>query len=87
MEALRAQLCGGGFSLVEDQAFHIVGQVDQRDLGFSASDADGSDKQSHLAFLLSEDRLDVGADFGLGGIAAPDVVRHRFPLGLLEMDP
>ena len=34
MAAHQAQLCGGGFSPMEDHALHIAGQIDQRDLGF-----------------------------------------------------
>lgn len=35
---------------MEDQAVHIVRQIDERDFGLGAPDADGTHEQAHLAF-------------------------------------
>ena len=46
---------------MEEQAFHIIGEVDEHDLGLGALEADGADKQPHVALLLREDMLDEHA--------------------------
>jgi len=47
---------------VEDEPFHVVSQIDQRDLGLGAGDPNRSDKQPHAAFLLAKDMLNPGTD-------------------------
>ena len=72
--------------LVEDQALHIVGEVDEGDLGFGTFDADGSNEQPHVRFLLREDMLDEDAHLRFGAIGLARVVGHRLALGLLAVD-
>ncbi len=83
---LWARLAHGGPSVVEDQAVHVLGQIDERDLGLGAVQADGADGQAHDCLLLGEHLFDPGADLGLRGIPAPDMLRHRLAPGLAAMD-
>ena len=43
---------------MEDQAAHIVGEVDEGDLGLSAVQADGADEERHVRLFLREDMFD-----------------------------
>jgi hypothetical protein len=54
---------------MEDQAFHIIGEVDEHDLGLGAFDVDGADEQSHVRLLLGEDMLHPRAYFGFGPVS------------------
>jgi hypothetical protein len=53
---------------MEDQAAHIIGEVDEHDLGLGALDPDGADEQPHVRFLLRKDMFDPRPDFGLGSV-------------------
>ena len=44
---------------MEDQAAHVVGQIDQYNFGLGALDADGADEQTHAGDLLVMDNLAV----------------------------
>ena len=44
-----------------DQAFDVVDEVGESDLGRRSGHADGPDEQAHPGLLLGEDMLDVGA--------------------------
>lgn len=61
---------------------HVEGQVGERDLDLGAGNVDGADKQAYFRLLMREDMLDAGAGLGLGGVAAPEVLRYRPDLGL-----
>ena len=41
-------------AFVEDQALHIVGQIDQHDLGLGTLDPDCADEQHHMRLLLRQ---------------------------------
>lgn len=82
----RAQLSHHRPPFVEDQAVHVVGQIGQRDLGLSALDADGADKQPHLVLLVGEDVLDTGANLRFGRVRLRGPFGHRLASGLLAMD-
>lgn len=72
---------------MEDQAVHVVRQIDERDFGLGALDADGADQHAHVGFLLGENMLDPRADLRLCSIPAPYMIRHRLASGLAAMDP
>ena len=60
----QTHLSCGGPSLVEDQAFHIVSEVDEHDFGLGTLDTDGADEQAHVRFFLGKDMFDPRAYFG-----------------------
>lgn len=66
---------------------HVERQVGERDLGLGLGDTDGADEQAQDGLLMREHMLDAGPDPRLGGVAAPDILRHRESLGLSAMDP
>ena len=43
---------------MEDQALHIVGEVDEHDLGLGTLEADSANEQVHVCLLLRKDMLD-----------------------------
>jgi hypothetical protein len=56
---------------------HEVGrEIDQANLGASASHADGAHDQLEAAFLGSEDVLDAPAHPGKGSVATRNVSQH-----------
>jgi len=65
---------------------HVEGQIGKCDLGLGAGDADGADKEAHFRLLMREHMLYSCADFGPGGVAAPNMGRHRPPLGFSAVD-
>lgn len=71
---------------MEDQPVHVVGQVGERDLGLGAGDADGADEQAHFRLLMRAHVLDAAPNPAFGGVAAPDILRHRTALGRPAMD-
>jgi hypothetical protein len=71
---------------VEDQALHILGEVDACDLGLCAFDADGTDEQAHMRLILRKDMLDPCTYFGfdpIGGAPLLGEAQDR----LNELDP
>jgi hypothetical protein len=66
----RLALCGGGFAQ-EQQPFDVVDQIGQADFRRRPRDPDGSDEQAHAGLLLSEDVLDLAADFRFRVVGAP----------------
>lgn len=72
--------------LGEDQAVHVERKFADRDLGLGAGQTDGGDEHAHDRLLMREHMLDPGANLGLGGVAAPDILGHRATLGLAAMD-
>jgi hypothetical protein len=80
---------------VEDQALHIIGEVDKRDLGLGALEADGADEarrndpgdhcsKPHVRFFLSEDMLDEHAHFRFDTVGLADAAGIGLPLGFLR---
>lgn len=65
---------------------HVERQIGECDLGLGAGEADSADVQAHFRLLVREHVLDAGPDLGFGGVAAPDILRHRTALGLPAMD-
>lgn len=59
---------------MEDQALHIVSQIDEGDLGLGALDADRADKQPHVRFFLRKDMFDPRADFGFDPVGGTQSV-------------
>ena len=60
----------------------VVSEIGERDLGGSASEADGADQQVEAVLLGGEDMLDPGPHPAAGSVAAGDVGRHRVAPGL-----
>src|SRR6185436_9224644 len=50
--------------LVPDEACEIVGEIGHADLERRPGHADGPDEHAHAPFLMGEDMLDAGTDFG-----------------------
>lgn len=53
-----------------EEAFEVVGDIGETDLGLGPLDADGADEQAHPVFLGGEDMLDGRANLGTRGIGA-----------------
>ena len=73
-------------SLVEDQALHVIGEINEHDLGFITLDADGADIKPHMRFLLHEDMFDECPDLRFDTVRFACAVRHCFASGLLAVD-
>jgi hypothetical protein len=73
-------------SLVENQTAHVVGEVDQYDLGLGALDADGAYEQTHVRLFLSKDVFDRVAYYGLGPVGGAHRLGFGFTLGFLAVD-
>ena len=71
---------------MEDQALHIVGEVDEHDLGLGALEADGANEQAHVCLLLRKNMLDLCTDFGFDPVCRAQCVRAGFAFGLLAVD-
>ncbi len=63
---------------MEEQAFPLVGEVGQRDLGLCVRNADDATAQGHIMLLAREDMLNQSAYFGLLAIGLGCPFRHRF---------
>jgi hypothetical protein len=58
----RAHLSRRCPSFVEDQALHVVSQIDEGDLGLGTFDTNGPYEQCHMRFFLRKDMFDPRTD-------------------------
>lgn len=72
--------------LMGNKVVHIEGQIGDSGFCLGALDANGMDEQVHFRRLMSKNVLGAGANAGFGGVAAPDIRRHRFAFGLPAMN-
>jgi len=72
---------------VEDQALHVVSDVNEADLRLGSLDAVDPDEQPHSVLLLSRYVLDRGPHPRLGRVAPADMIGHGPTRRLLAMDP
>ena len=61
---------------MKDQALHVIGEINEYDLGFCTLDADGADIKPHMRLLLREDMFDECTDLRFGTVRFACAVRH-----------
>ena len=72
--------------LQEEEAAHVVDDIGEPDPHGGPGDTDSSDEQSRLRFLIGEDMLDTGPDYGLSCIGALDMAWHGLEMRLFPVN-
>ncbi len=78
-------LCLRADLLQEEEAAHVVDDIGQPDPHGGPGNADRSDEQPGLRFLIGKDMLDAGSGHRLPCIGPLDMPRHGFEMRLLPV--
>ena len=73
-------------SFEEEEAAHIVDDIGESDPHGGPGDTDSPNEEPRLRFLIGEDMLDTGPDYGLSCIGALDMAWHGLEMRLFPVN-
>ena len=71
---------------MENEAAQVIAEIGHGHAPAGAKLTDGTDREGHRPFLISEDMFNTGADGRAGRVAATNVLRHGLAARFLAMD-